>query len=459
VLPYPEPRHGAELAQLKPGGLAGRRWSRALTLFWMSDIKNALSTLPAERVREIDLALRARAARVVPGGMHGHLDAAFLPPEFPQFFERGEGCRVWDVDGNEYVDLMCSWGPNLLGYRHAEVDRAAADQAAVGDVLNGPTPLMVELAETLVEQVPHAAWAMFCKNGTDATSLGVVVARSATGRRKVLIARGSYHGIASWSTRPDAPGTTPEDHSNTVYFEYNDVKSVEEAVARAGADDIAAVVVTPIRHDIHRDLEAPTPEFARGLRMICDRIGAALLLDDIRCGLRLDMHGSWEPYGVRPDLSAWSKAVANGHALATLLGAEEWREGANRVFATGSFWMAAAPMAAALATLRILRETDGIETMRHAGERLQNGLRRQARSHGLEVTVSGPPQLPFLSFADDPNEERASVWTGECIKNGVYLHPYHNWFMSAAHDDASIDRALEGTDEAFKAVRDRDGAD
>jgi glutamate-1-semialdehyde 2,1-aminomutase len=283
----------------------------------------------------------------------------------------------------------------------------------------------------------------------------VVVARAAAGRRKVLIARGSYHGIASWATRVEAPGTTPEDHANTVLFEYNDLASVEAAVELAGAEDVAAVVVTPIRHDIQRDLELPTPEFAEGLRAICDRIGAALVLDDIRCGLRLDIRGSWESLGVRPDFSAWSKAIANGHPLAVLLGAEAWREAANRVFATGSFWMAAAPMAGALATLRILRETDGIETMRRAGERLQQGLRDQARSHGLEVTVSGPPQLPFLSFADDPKQQRAGEWAGECAKNGVYLHPYHNWFMSTAHDNASIDRALEGTDEAFRVISGR----
>jgi glutamate-1-semialdehyde 2,1-aminomutase len=391
--------------------------------------------------------------------MHGHLDAAFLPPEFPQFFAHGDGCRIWDVDGNEYVDLMCSWGPIVLGYRNPEVERAVADQVAVADVLNGPTSLMVELAETFVDQVPHADWAMFCKNGTDATTLGVVVARAAAGRRKVLIARGSYHGIASWSTRADAPGTTPEDHANTVLFEYNDLASVEAAVELAGADDVAAIVVTPIRHDIQRDLEAPTPEFAQGLRALCDRIGAALVLDDIRCGLRLDVRGSWESIGVRVDFSAWSKTIANGHPLAVLLGAEAWREAANRVFATGSFWMAAAPMAGALATLRILRETDGIETMRRAGERLQQGLRDQARSHGLEVTVSGPPQLPFLSFAEDPQQERAGSWAGECVKNGVYVHPYHNWFMSTAHDDDSIDQALIGTDEAFRVIRNRDGAD
>jgi glutamate-1-semialdehyde 2,1-aminomutase len=408
--------------------------------------------------RAADEALRARAAKVVPGGMYGHMKASFLPANFPQFFARGEGCRIWDVDGAEYVDLMCSWGPILLGHRHPAVEAAVAAQLAEGDVLNGPSPRMVELAEVLVDQVAHADWAMFCKNGTDATTLGVVVARAATGRRKVLLAGGSYHGIASWSTRPDSPGTTPEDHANTVLFEYNDLASVEAAVDAANADDVAAIVVTPIRHDIYRDLESPTPEFAQGLRAICDRIGAVLMIDEIRCGPRLDLRGSWESLGVRPDLSAWSKSLANGHPLGALLGADGLREGANSVFATGSFWMAAAPMAGALATLGILRETDALDAMRRAGERLQDGLREQARSHGLEVTVSGPPQLPFLSFAGDTLAEQASAWAGECVRNGVYVHPFHNWFMSSAHDDASIDQALAVTDEAFRVIRKRQGA-
>jgi glutamate-1-semialdehyde 2,1-aminomutase len=404
-----------------------------------------------------DHALRARAAKVVPGGMYGHMNAVFMPPNFPQFFARGEGPRVWDVDGTEYVDLMCSWGPILLGHRHPAVEEAVAAQLAEGDVLNGPSARMVELAEVLVDQVPHADWAMFCKNGTDATTLGLTVARSATGRRKVLVARGSYHGIGGWSMAPTARGTTEEDHLNTVFYEYNDLGSVEAAVAQAG--DVAAIAVTPIRHDVYRDLEPCEPEFARGLRAICDRIGAALLLDDIRCGLRVDMGGTWEPLGVRPDLSAWSKSLANGHPLGALLGADGLREGALTIFATGSFWMAASPMAGALATLRELRESDGIGAMRRAGERLQAGLREQAGAHGLVVNVTGPPQLPFLTFAGDDKFERATAWAGECGRNGVYLHPTHNWFLGASHDDEAIDRALQGTDEAFRAIRDRDGAD
>jgi glutamate-1-semialdehyde 2,1-aminomutase len=417
-----------------------------------------MSTVPVTPRGRVDAGLRQRAAKVVPGGMYGHLNAGRLPADYPQFFARGEGARVWDVDGNEFVDLMCSWGPILLGHCHPSVDAAAAAAMARGDVLNGPGPEMVELAERFVAAVPHADWAMFAKNGNDATTVALVVARAATAASKVLVARGSYHGIAGWSLGPDAHGMTPQDHANTIFFDYNDLPSVEAAVTLAG-DDVAAIVVTPIRHDVFRDLELPDPEFARGVRAVCDRLGAALIIDDVRCGLRLDTRGSWEAIGVRPDLSAWSKSLANGHPLAMLLGNDAMREAAQRVTATGSFWLAGAPMAAALATLDVLDETDGIATMRVSGRRLQEGLAQQAATHGLQVTVSGPPQLPFMTFADDAGFERALLWAGACARNGVYLHPVHNWFLSTAHDTETIDRALAGTDEAFATVRDAYGTD
>lgn len=419
-----------------------------------------MTTTPPQITGTRDAELRRRALSVVPGGMYGHLNAQRLPEGYPQFFSRGEGCRVWDVDGREYLDFMCSWGPILLGHAHPVVEAAAAEALAAGDVLNGPTPKMVELAELLVDQVPHADWTMFAKNGNDVTTLAVVVARAATGHRKVLVANNAYHGIAGWSSRPDALGMTPEDHANTVFFDYNDLASVEAAVAEAGADDVAAIVVTPIRHDVFADLEEADPAFAHGVRAICDRVGAALVVDDVRCGLRLDLRGSWEALGVRADLSAWSKSLANGHALAVLLGAEAFREAATGVVATGSFWMAAAPMAAAIATIEVLRETDGIAAMATAGKRFQDGLAAQGAAHGFGVTLSGPPQLPFMTFeADDHRFERAAAWSGACARNGVYVHPVHNWFLSAAHDEASIDQALQRTDEAFRTLRGVYGAD
>jgi glutamate-1-semialdehyde 2,1-aminomutase len=418
-----------------------------------------VSVSPVRPSRAVDSAYRDRAQRVIPNGMYGHLNTSRLGPDYPQFLARGEGARVWDVDGREFIDFMCSFGPILLGHAHPEVDAVAAETSARGDVLNCPAPEMVELAEVLVDQMPHADWAMLAKNGSDATSLAVVTARGTTGHSKVLMARGSYHGIGGWALPDEAVGTVPSDHANTVRFEYNDLDSVEAAVEKAGEDDIAAIVCTPHRHDVFVDQDPVDPEFARGVRDICDRVGAALILDDVRVGLRIDLRGSWEAIGVRPDLSAWSKSLANGYPLAALMGAESYREAAGKMTATGSFWYAAAPMAAALTTIRILKETDGIETMRASGERFQNGLRAQAVAHGFDVSVSGPPQLPLLLFRNDPDFARVRAWGNACARNGVYLHPIHNGFLSTAHDEAIIDEALERTDRAFAELRRELGAD
>jgi glutamate-1-semialdehyde 2,1-aminomutase len=412
-----------------------------------------LNTASLRPARAHDDAYRERALKVVPNGMYGHLSTARFTDDYPQFFARGQGARVWDVDGREFIDLMCTFGPILLGHAHPEVDAAHNETAARGDVLNGPGPEMVELAELLVDQVPHADWAMFAKNGTDATGLALTTARAATGRAKVLMARNSYHGIDAWALPPEAPGTTVEDHLNTVFFDYNDLDSVEAAVVEAGEDAIAAIACTPHRHDVYTDQVPADAAFARGVREICDRLGAALILDDVRCGLRLDLRGSWEQHGVRPDLSAWSKSLANGYALAVLLGAERFREAAGQIVATGSFWLAGAPMAAALKTIEILKATDGIATMADSGTRLQHGLRAQAEAHGYDVSVSGPPAMPLLLFREDPEFRKARTWAGLCARHGVYLHPVHNWFLSAAHDAATIDAALERTDAAFADLR------
>lgn len=388
--------------------------------------------------------------------MYGHMRADAIGPAYPQFFARGEGARIWDIDGNEYVDLMCSWGPIVLGHRHPRVEAAIAGRRAEGDCLDGPSEAFVELAETFVAAVPHADWAMFAKNGTDATSLAVRLARAESGRDTVLVAAGAYHGVASWCAN-NTVGITADERADKAFFEYNDLASVEAAAA-ANEGDVAAIVVCPMRHDLRRDLELVDPEFARGLRRICDRTGAALVLDDVRCGMRIDLGGSWEPLGVRPDLSAWSKAIANGSPLAAVLGAERYRDAANEIFTTGSFWMGASSMAAALATFETLREEDGIAAMERAGRRLCAGLAAQAADHQQEVRITGPPQMPLLMFAaDGAGLERGGAWADACVENGAFLHPFHNWFLSAAHADADIDRALEATEVAFATVREHFG--
>jgi len=401
-------------------------------------------------VKADDAELRARAARVIPGGLWGHMRAQSLPAGYPQFFTRAEGCRVWDADGREFIDFMCSWGPIVLGHHDPEVEAAAEAQRRQGDAMNGPAPVLVELAEHFTALVAHADWALFAKNGTDATTVCVTTARAATKRRKLLVARGAYHGAAPWCT-PSLVGVTAEDRAHLLHFVYNDITSLAQAVALAG-DDLAGVLVAPFRHDYGIDQELPTPEFARALRALCDRSGAALILDEVRTGARLDLAGSWESLGVRPDLAAWSKAIANGHALAAVTGNDRFREAAGSIFVTGSFWCGAVAMAAALACMRKLQAVDGISHMRSMGQRLRDGLQRQAQAHGFRIRQSGPPQMPMLLFDDDPDAVLGSAFCTLALQRGVYLHPKHNMFLSVAHRPADIDRALDATDRAFATL-------
>ena len=403
------------------------------------------------RERTVDTELRRRASAVIPGGMYGHQSANPLPSEYPQFMAGGKGARVWDVDGNSYVDLMCSYGPVVLGHQHPKVEEAARAQAAHADCQNGPGPAMVELAELFVATVRHAGWAMFAKNGTDATTMCCTIARAQTGRRKILVAHGAYHGALPWCT-PRPAGVTVEDRLNLGYYTFNDLASVRAAVAEAG-DDLAAILVSPFKHDAGFDQELVDPAFARGLRELCDASGAALILDDVRCGFRLALGSSWEPIGVDPDLSAWSKAVANGYPLAVVLGNEKFRGGAGEVFVTGSFWFSSVPMAAAIATIHALRDEGAIESMDRAGTALRDGILAQAASWGLDINYTGPVQMPYLTFAGDEEYALGRLFAARALERGAYVHPKHNWFVSAAMTDDDVAAALAATDEAFAAVR------
>ncbi len=195
----------------------------------------------ASLTNSADTALRTRARRVIPGGLWGHMNAANLPEGYPQYFASAEGCRLTDVGGRSFVDLMCAWGPIVLGHRHPVVEAAAHEQALRGDCMNGPGPILVDLAELLVEMVPHADWCLFGKNGTDATTSCVTIARAGSGRRKVLVARGAYHGAVPWCS-PSVAGVTAEDRAHLLHYTYNDVDSVDAAVEQAGGD-LAAILV------------------------------------------------------------------------------------------------------------------------------------------------------------------------------------------------------------------------
>ncbi|GAA0312644.1 aminotransferase class III-fold pyridoxal phosphate-dependent enzyme [Kineococcus aurantiacus] len=412
-----------------------------------------MTTIDTGRTLVADGALRARAEAVVPGGVYGHLRVTAdrgMPPSYPQFFARGSGARLWDVDGNEYVDLMCAFGPMVAGYANPVVDAAARAQLALGDALTGPGEKYVEYAERLVGTVAHADWAMFAKNGTDATSMSVVIARAATGRTKLLKAEKAYHGANPWFT-PSTAGVVGSDRADIVEFDYDDLASLERAAASVEGD-VAAIVVTPFRHDGFVDQHFPSAEFARGVRALADRTGAALILDEVRTTFRVDLAGAWERFGVRPDLTAMSKALANGHALSAVVGVDSLREAAASIFVTGSFWMAGVPFAAAIATLDWMVQTDGLTRMLDAGQVLRDGLQAQASAHGLGVVQTGPTSMPFLRFEDEPRLETAIAFTDAAARRGVLVHPWHNMFVSAAHTPEDIATVLERTDEAFAEV-------
>jgi glutamate-1-semialdehyde 2,1-aminomutase len=404
-----------------------------------------------DRSNSRDRALRARAEAVIPGGMYGHQSTALLPDDYPQYFSRGDGAHIWDVDGRRYLDLMCAYGPNLFGYANPQIDAAFVRQLGLGDTLTGPTPLMVELAEAFVGMVSHADWAMFCKNGTDATTMALTTARAHTRRKTVVRAKGAYHGAAPWCT-PRPAGVIDSDKANQIFCDYNDVASLEAAVAKAG-DDLACVFAAPFKHDAFIDQVEPDLAYARRARELCDQTGALLVVDDVRAGLRVARDCSWSKIGVAPDLSTWGKCIANGHGLSALLGSDKARAAAASIYVTGSFWYQAAPMAAAIETLRLVRETDYLERIQALGERLRAGLHERASAAGFSLRQTGPATMPLFLFDEDPDLRKGFCFASEMLERGIYIHPWHNMFLCAAMTEADIDTALKAADGAFAALK------
>lgn len=393
-----------------------------------------------------------RAARVIPGGIYGHTTpATTVPGAFPYFAEEGHGCRFRDVDGNEYIDFLCGYGPMVLGYHHPIVEEAAARQREKGNCFNHPTPLMVELAEWMTERVSFADWAVFGKNGSDMTTWCLQVAREFTGRPKILQIKGAYHGTHAWCT-PGHGGLIAEDRTHIHTFGWNDAEAFETLIHKH-AGKIAAVILTPFHHPAFGDSVLPEEEFFKAITRHCQREGILVILDDIRAGFRLSMGGSHEVFpGLEPDLICFCKAMGNGYPISAALGRRELKVAASKVFLTGSYWNSAVPMAAALACMQTLEKENGIAHMEAMGRRLCDGLLKAAEKHGLRVTISGPPAVPFMSFSDESNFILSQKFAAACIREGVFFHPHHNWFLSTTHQESDIDQALAAAERAFQAL-------
>lgn len=397
-----------------------------------------------------------RAAKVIPAGIYGHLgpgEGCFIPVEaFPFYAQKAEGPYFWDVDGNRFTDYMCAYGPNVLGYNHPEVDAAAKAQMELGNCVALPSPLMVELAELLVDTISSADWAFFAKNGGDVTNLAILTARAATNRKKIIKFTGGYHGVAPWMQGLGYAGIMPEDVENVIVLPFNDAQAIENAIL-ANPGQIAAVIATPYHHPAMADNALPVDGYWKKVRELCTKHGIVLVIDDVRCGFRLDIRGSDAHYGFEADLICYCKALANGYNISALCGKESLKSAASSVFYTGSYWLSAVPMAAAIKTIQILREIDGPKMMLEKGKKLTEGLEDLAGEHGFNLLVTGEPSMWNMRLTDDEAGFLHQEWIAECVKRGAYFLSHHNLFINTAMTDEVINETLERANEAFIALK------
>ena len=401
-----------------------------------------------------------RALKVIPSGVYGHLgpgEGLFLPLEkWPLISSRAKGAYFYDMDGNRYLDMMCAYGPNVLGYGDDEVDSAALEQLKDGNCTTAPSYKMVECAELLVDTVVSADWAYFMKNGTDATTFAVMCARAATGKKKTVFFKGYYHGNDPWAMRADYPGILPEDVANNIIVPWFDMKALEEAYDSCGGD-IAALIAQPYDHGNFYDNRLSSHEQWQAVRDFCDKKGIVLIFDDVRTGFRLDIAGSDHYYGIKADIICFCKALANGYNMSAACGREHLRAAASSLSFTGSYWMSAVPFAACIACVNKMKRLDTPKMFKERGKQITDSFKNAAKQHGFDLVVSGEPALFYLRIANDDSLMLHQEWVAECVSRGLFIASHHNHFLNAAMGDAETALAAEIADEAFSVVAKRHG--
>lgn len=397
-----------------------------------------------------------RALKVIPTGVYGHLgpaESCFIPVDaYPFFSEKAEGPYFWDVDGNRFIDYMCAYGPNILGYNDKDVDEAVAKQMTKGNCVTSPSYAMVEMAEKLVETVEMADWAFFAKNGGDVTSFALMIAKAATGKKKTIVVKGGYHGVAPWTQKIGHPGIVEEDVKNNIYVDWNDIDQIEKVIL-AQKDEIACFISTPYHHPVFEDSQMPIRGYWKRIRELCTAHNIILAIDDVRCGFRLDMKGSDHYFGFKADLMCFCKALGNGWNFSAITGTEALRDAASSVMYTGSYWMSAVPFAAGKACLEKLERIDAPAYMNRLGMKLQEGMVKAGNKYDFNLKISGHPSMWYMRITDDDSLMLHQEWVAECVRRGVYFTNHHNLFMNCAMTDEDIEFSIQVAEEAFKVVR------
>lgn len=399
-----------------------------------------------------------RAANVIPSGVYGHLGPAegcFVPVEaFPLFSSRAKGSYFWDIDGHRFIDYMCAFGPNILGYGDPDVEEAAAKQRERGDCTTAPSLTMIDFAELLVETVASADWAFFAKNGNDVTTLAVMSARAYTHRKKIVFFKGYYHGVGAWTQKIDYAGIMEEDVQNNIYINWNDPAAIEQVFAE-NRGEIAAVIAQPYMHGNFMDNELPADGFWKKVRKLCTDNGTVLIVDDVRAGFRLDLAGSDHYFGFEADLICFCKAIANGYNVSALCGKEFMKNTISSMSYTGSYWMSAVPFAAGIACIEKMKKLDCPKILMEKGAKLGRELTKAATDYGFNLRVTGAPSLFYLRLTDDPSLMLHQEWIAECVRRGVFFTNHHNHFINAALTDEDIAETVDIARDAFEVIRGR----
>ena len=390
-----------------------------------------------------------KAKKVIPGGIFGHYKYA-VRESGPKFFSKSEGAYFWDLDDNRYVDLMCGYGPSILGYNHPEVEEAFKSSSDKGNTVSIASPVMVDLASKLVDMVDIADWALFGKNGGDATSLAVMIAREFTGKKKIIKIDDGYHGVAPWMQDKNRPGVIESDSEHVIKIKWNDLEELENLLGQ-GNNDIACFISSPYDHPVSRDNSLPNEGYWEKVTSLCKAHGILTIVDDVRSGFRINLKGSNVAFGFSPDMICFGKAIANGHPLASLVGKEEIKTAAERVYFTGTQFFSAPPMAAAIATLNELEKVDAPTKLIDYGKKLNARLEAVASEKGFNLVSSGVPSMPYYRL-EGKSFETHIKWIDECVKRGVYMLSYHNHFISLAHKEEDIDFIESAARQAFESL-------
>ena len=414
-----------------------------------------------------------RARDLFPGGVNSPVRAFRQVEGEPFVVQRGAGARIWDVDGNEYIDYVLSWGPLVLGHAPPTVLAAVGDAMKRGTSFGIPTELEVQLGTAVRDRMPHVEMLRFVSSGTEATMSAVRLARAHTRRNAILKFDGCYHGHAdSFLVRagsgvatlglPNSPGVPDALASLTLTAPFNDLAAVQAVVNDRG-DDLAAIILEPVVGNA--GLILPDAGFLEGLRAAVDSCGALLIFDEVMTGFRVALGGAREAYGVTADLTTLGKVIGGGLPVAAYGGRRDLMEliaPSGPVYQAGTLSGNPLAMAAGVATLEALTP-DVQHAMERRTTRLVRGLAESAMRHGIPLTTAHCGTMWGFFFRTEPVRSFADAKTADigrfrrffhaALERGVYLAPsaFEAGFMSAAHGDAEIDLTLERLDAALAA--------